>query len=974
MHNKKSMKKRFLLISVSLLSFLGISVSLISRGTLSRLVQGDINPYLLDMNRSITSSEITDGEAIFNTNNGNPITFKFDANKSSTGNGLINIQTDGYFYNDTPISGITNINVTLSGGSATLTYGNGKNNLNAGSETLNTNGDNNVPFNVILDSPSNYIRLDVGTGPSLLNRLKITYSCINEAKTPITILYQGDSITDNSRSRTNLDDLGGGYAQMVSQRLEQVYGNQYDFTFINRAHSGWNLIDDWNAGGVNHYEEEFYQYNADIATILIGYNDIIDHANDGGVSDEDYESCYRELLQGLVSRGTKPVCLAPFDINAATTEYRTREFTAKKQIVQDLAEEFNAEFIDMGPYMHQAVTDGAYRMELFGDWTHPWAAGCRIIEDLVFDKIAHLIDDDYVTPSNLGAYNPLVPTTSDNVEDYTNYRAFFASSFGKMEYDYTTYSSSADFVSTKSLKATHPNPDPVNVNAYLKVLFDFSDDGMKDLSSGTMYVDIKIDNLMPRISFKAHSGLLRSTYDTDMTSEYSVSLSDPSKVEQINDGWYRITINLNAWATEDTNHVLNNAIAISVISSKGESDSSRSTYGIDGKKDSYIWIDNLRFDLQGGEQDYHAAKESFAAGVSYAKQVVQKDYNKVSFEYQITNDGTMGVVVVDPDDWNVGYGSFMFDKDGPTSTYTNLEYEAIEDGWISVSILLNKNTKLLSTLPTKVSLFRISGTRTTANGFIDHISFSKVFIPRGAAFTGGTDYTINPPDIALTETIIIDFKFTSENGTYINFMLGDWSNYYGYYKITAEGSLGENYDGISLTYLSDGYFRVTIVLSELTKVNGTPTTISLFRIRGKSSTASGYCDFNPNEEPEVSRGSAFYASTSFSQDISPALSLTDTFVVDIKFTTGSSTYATILLREGWGDYYGFYKIFANGTLASAYNGVTIQLLEDGYYRVTFNIAQLDIGSNFENITQIDLFHMSGSRTTADGYIDLNPTI
>ena len=957
----------------SLLAVGTLSLSFISKGRFLA-ANSDNDPYVLNLNRNITASEISAGQAIFNTNNGNPITFKFDSSKSSTGDGLINIQTGGYFYNDTAITGIVDVDVTLSGGSATFTYGNDKDNLTTGSETLNTNGESNVLFNVLLSSPSNYIRLDVGTGPSLIKSLKITYSCTNEQPAPVTILFQGDSITDNSRSRTNLDDLGGGYAAMVAQRLEQVYGSQYDFTFINRAHSGWNLIDDWNAGGVNHYDEEFYQYNADIATILIGYNDIIDHANDGGVSDEDYEDCYRELLQGLVSRGTKPVCLAPFDINAASTTYRTTEFTHKKQIVQNLAEEFNAEFIDMGPYMHQAVSDGAYRMELFGDWTHPWAAGCRIIADLVFDKIAHLIDNDYVTPMNLGVYNPLVPTASDNVDDYTNYRAFFASSFGKMEYDYSTYNSSVDFVSTKSLKATHENVDPVNVNAYMKVLFDFSDGGVKDLSSGTMYVDVKIDNLMPRISFKAHSGLLRSTYDTDMTSEYPVSLSDPSKAEQISGDWYRITINLNAWATEDTNHVLNNAIAISVITSKGESDSSRATYGIDGKEESYIWIDNLRFDLQGGEQDYHAAKESFAAGVSYGKQVTQKDYNKVTFEYQITNDGSMGVVIVDSDDWNVGYGVFMFDKNGPTSTYTNLEYEAIEDGWISVSILLNKNTKLLSTLPTKVSLFRISGTRTDANGYVDHISFSKVFIPRGAAFTGGTDYTLALPDIALTETIIIDFKFTSENGTYINFMLGDWSNFFGYYKLTAEGSLGENYDGISLTYLSDGYFRVTVVLGELTKVNGDPTTISLFRIRGKSSTASGYCDFNPSEEPEIIRGSAFYASTSFSKEISPALSLTDTFVVDIKFTTGSSTYVTILLREGWGDYYGYYKIYANGTFASAYNGVTIQLLEDGYYRVTFNIPQLDIGSNFENITQIDLFHMSGSRTTADGYIELNPTI
>ena len=970
------MKKRFLLIGVTLLSCLGITVSLICHGTSFKVAQGDINPYRLDLNRNITASEITSGEAIFNTNNGNPITFKFDNNKASTGDGLINIQTGGYFYNNTAISGITNIDVTLSGGSATLTYGNNKNNLTTGSQTLNTNGENNVPFSVILNAPSNYIRLDVSSGPSLLNRLKITYSCINDQKTPMTILFQGDSITDNSRSRTNLDDLGGGYAAMVAQRLEQTYGSQYDFTFLNRAHSGWNLIDDWNAGGVNHYDEEFYQYNADIATILIGYNDIIDHANDGGVSDEEYESCYRELLQGLVSRGTKPVCLAPFDINAAATEYKTTEFAHKKQIVQDLAEEFNAEFIDMGPYMHQAVADGAYRMELFGDWTHPWAAGCRIISDLVFDKIAHLIDDNYVTPSNLGAYNPLVITASDNDEDYTNYRAFFASSFGKMEYDYVTFNSSVDFVSTKSLKATHENPNPVNVNAYMKVLFDFSDAGTKNLSSGTMYVDIKIDNLIPRISFKAHSGLRRNTYDTEMTSEYSVSLTDPSKAEKINDDWYRITINLNAWALEDTNHVLNNAIAISVISSKGESDSSRATYSIDGKKNSYIWIDNLRFDLQEGEQDYHAAKESFASGVSYAKQVVQKDYNKVSFEYQITNEGTMGVVVVDPDDWNVGYGIFMFDKNGPTNSYNNLEFEAIEDDWISVSILLNKNTKLLSTLPTKVSLFRISGSRTTADGYIDHISFSKVFIPRGVAFTGGTDHNVDIPEIALTETVIIDFKFTSENGTYLNFMLGDgWNDFYGYYRVNANGSLGGSYDGVSITYLSDDYFRVTVVLSELTAVNGAPEKINFFRIRGKSSTASGYVDFNPNEEPEVIRGSAFYASTSFSQALDPALSLTDTLVVDIKFTSGSSTYVTINIREGWEAwYYGSYKIFANGTLASTYNGVTIQLLEDGYYRVTFNIAELDIGPSIESITKIDLFHMSGSHTTANGYIELNPTV
>ena len=971
------MKKRSLFIGTSLLACLGITMAIVSRNPLLGKVYGDNNPYLLDLNRNITTEEINAGQASFSTANGNSIVFKFDSSKSTTGSGLLNMATGDFFFNETAITGINNIDVTLSGGSATLTYGNDKNFLNLGSETLNTGGNNNVLFSVPLNAPSNYFKLDI-TGSSLLNRLKISYSCSNEAKTPLTILFQGDSITDNSRSRSNLNDLGGGYAFMVSQKLQQTYGDRFDFTFLNRANGGWNLIDNWNEGGVNHYEEEFYQYNADITTILIGYNDIMDYVNAGGVSDADFESCYRELLEGLTLRGTKPVCMAPFDLNAAISEYRTTEFAHKKQIVQDLAEEFNTEFIDMGPYMHQAVADGAYRMELFGDWTHPWAAGNRIICDLVVDKISHLIDEEYQTPADLGTYRPLVPTTSDNDEDYTNYRAFFGGSFGKMEYDYSTFYDSVDFASSKSLKATHENPNPVNANAYMKVLFDFSDAGIKDLSSGTLSVNLKIDNLVPRIIFKAHSGLARSTYENEMSPEYGVSLTDPSKVEKINEDWYRITINLNAWSAEDSNHVLNNAVGLSIITSKGESDSARTTHGVDGTKDSIVWIDNLRFDLQQSGQDYHVAKESFAASVSYQKLAIQKDYNKLSFEYQITNGGTMCVVACDLDDWNVGYGKFFFDANGPTSTYTNLEYETLEDGWIGVSILLNKQTKMLSTIPTQVCLFRISGSNTTANGYVDHISFSKVFIPRGVAFNGDS-YSPNIPDIALTETVIIDFFFTTANNTYFSFNLREgWDGgYLGTFVLYGDGKLGDNYAGVTAQLLEDGYFRITMVLSQITKGSNIDSiqNITMFHISGGSSTARGYVDFNPTEEPETVRGTPFFADSSVTLALSPTLSLTDTFVVDIGFTTASTSYVAINLRTSeWANYFGTYRVYANGTLGDNYHGVSIQLLEDGYYRITFDISQLDIGGNIDSITEINTFHISASNTTADGYYDINPTI
>ena len=72
--------------------------------------------------------------------------------------------------------------------------------------------------------------------------------------------------------------------------------------------------------------------------------------NDGGVSDADYESCYRELLEGLTARGTKPVCLAPFDIKELRDLMETDELeldtlgdskTALFVILSDTASTFN---------------------------------------------------------------------------------------------------------------------------------------------------------------------------------------------------------------------------------------------------------------------------------------------------------------------------------------------------------------------------------------------------------------------------------------------------------------------------------------------------------------------------------------------------------------------------------------------------------------------------------------------------------
>ena len=921
----------------------------------------DTNPYVLDMNRSISSTELSSGQAVYNTNNGNPITFKFDASKSEVNSGgLLNLLTDSYFYNDTAITGIAKIDVTLSGGNATLTYGNDKNNLNVGSQTLNTSG-SEMEFNVNFTNPSNYFKLDVTSGPSLLKRLKVTYSCFNSGeKTPMTILFQGDSITDNSRSRSNLNDLGGGYAAMVADALNATYGNQYDFTFINRAHSGWNLIEDWNAGGVNHYEEEFYSYNPDIATILIGYNDIMDSG--GGVTDSDFESCYRELLQGLSAKNIKAVCMAPFFINEDSSDLYRTEFGNKRAIVSSLAAQYNAEYIDMKPYMLQAVQDGAYKMELFGDLTHPWAAGCRIIADLVVDKISGLIDNNYQTPTDLGEYIALAPT-SDNDDDFTNQRVFLSSANGRLEYDSEVYYNGGDLTSSKSTKMTNELLNPEESNAYTRALFDFHEDGKRDLSSGTLKVNIKVENALPTVSFRAFSALTHSGNSNHSTS-YSVTLNNTSKAVDVGNGWFEVSVDLASWAAGQSNTALENAVALEIALSKGESNSARQTYGVNGAEESYMWMDNLRFDLT--PTGDHRGVE-FTKG--YAVELTPISLNrtiKIDFKFTTASDTSLHFIL--GDGWSDFYGYYKVNADGTLGgNYAGLSISLLADGYVRVTVVLSELTNVNGN-PQKINLFYIHGSWTTAEGYVDFNPSYDPGVIRGAAFSAG--YAKDFPAIALTETINIDFKFTSANDTYLNFMLGDgWSNFYGYYKVNANGSLGGNYAGISITNLEDGYIRLTINPSELTLVNGDPQQLNLIYIHGNWTNAEGYIDFNPSTNPGVIRGIGF--TKTYAVDI-PAIALTETINIDFRFTTGNDTYINFMIGDGWSNFYGYYRVNAGGSLGGVYDGVTLTYLPDGYFRVTIVLSELTKVNG--EPAKINLFYIRGDWSTADGYVDFNPSV
>lgn len=192
-------------------------------------VRGDNNPnnpYILNLNRSVTSAEISAGQATFNTSGGNSINFNFDSEKASIDNGLISLATGGYFYNDTKITGITSVEAVLGSGSATLSYGNAKNVYNVGSATLSGTS----PIYVSFDEPSDYFKIDNISGPLNISSLKITYSCSN------TYEYATDkeiASKDLLYSSELTNNMSSNYYTLDSRCFETVNENSgYSFHIV----------------------------------------------------------------------------------------------------------------------------------------------------------------------------------------------------------------------------------------------------------------------------------------------------------------------------------------------------------------------------------------------------------------------------------------------------------------------------------------------------------------------------------------------------------------------------------------------------------------------------------------------------------------------------------------------------------------------------------------------------------------------
>lgn len=198
----------------------------------------------------------------------------------------------------------------------------------------------------------------------------------------LTILFQGDSITDGNRGRNEDPNhiMGHGYAFSIASRLGAEYP-QKRLKFYNRGVSGNKIID-----LAARWQTDTLDIKPDVLSILIGVNDTSSVVLNWEpiVTIEQYEEVYDSLLKqtkaklpDIVLVLCEPFILPVGIVNEHWTAYHA-DITKRQEVVSKLAKQYGAIHIAF-----QEVFDKACKKAPADYWiwdgVHPTVAGHELL-------------------------------------------------------------------------------------------------------------------------------------------------------------------------------------------------------------------------------------------------------------------------------------------------------------------------------------------------------------------------------------------------------------------------------------------------------------------------------------------------------------------------------------------------------------------------------------------------------------------
>ena len=203
------------------------------------------------------------------------------------------------------------------------------------------------------------------------------------------ILFQGDSVTDAGRDRSNPADMGEGYPRYASAMIQDSYPDS-DFEFVDLGISG-NRTEHL----VARLESDFIEIQPDIVSIMIGINDVWHHYAFEFVetTDEQFEQNYRTVLDAIKSRTSARILLIqPFLLETVdpVKQELCEELSRKQAIVKKLADEYADAYLPLDEVLHaETEEEPAYYS---ADGVHPTPDGACFIGEAYLRTVAPLIE------------------------------------------------------------------------------------------------------------------------------------------------------------------------------------------------------------------------------------------------------------------------------------------------------------------------------------------------------------------------------------------------------------------------------------------------------------------------------------------------------------------------------------------------------------------------------------------------------
>ncbi len=200
------------------------------------------------------------------------------------------------------------------------------------------------------------------------------------------ILFQGDSITDAGRDRSDMHNLGPGYPHYAAEYIRFRYPDE-DYEFINLGISG-----DRTEDLVARLQSEFIDINPDVVSIHIGVNDTWHRAGDKSwMSDEEFEKNYRTVLQAIKDKThAKIIMIEQYLLPDDEKDFMREDLNGKIDVTRKLAREYADVYIPLDGIFAKACVYKPSR-HWSDDGVHPNKNGAEFIGGVYADAFAELI-------------------------------------------------------------------------------------------------------------------------------------------------------------------------------------------------------------------------------------------------------------------------------------------------------------------------------------------------------------------------------------------------------------------------------------------------------------------------------------------------------------------------------------------------------------------------------------------------------